>query len=569
MSSFRLNFNRFMQSEQTEGQSLFDFGSALSPQSTSSSDLGSFVARLQGNQPTPEPQPEPELPNIVDIATGSDDFNLLVRALSTAGLVETIQNAPDLTVFAPTDAAFTALAVDLGFEGDQADEGAVFGFIVEALTELGGGDPIPLLTDILLYHVSPHAKTAAQIDAQDQVSTLLEGATFGTEGSELIDNEPDVANPNIVTPDLAASNGIVQVLDRVLLPIDIPGNEPMPEPEPEPELPTLTGLVSASGGEFDRNSNDFDLLLNAVQAADLAGVLDDPNADLTVFAPNDAAFVGLAQTLGFDGRDEGEAFSYIVKSLSLLSGGGDPIPLLTDILLYHVAPGARDADSVLSSDAIPTLLGVDLGVNGTSLVDQDPDVADPNIIATNVEASNGIGHAIDGVLLPVDLLAGDGGGGTVDFLIGDDGNNRASTGVNTDFVSGEGGNDVIRLGAGDDVGLGGAGNDRLSGGSDNDRLDGGEGRDLIDGGRGDDALVGGADGDVFVFRTGGGSDVIEDFTVGEDLIRLQAGRDIGFEDISGRISDGETGAEIDLGSTQITLTGVSASDLSESDFQFH
>jgi len=100
MSSFRLNFNRFMQSEQTEGQSLFDFGSALSPQSTSSSDLGSFVARLQGNQPTPEPQPEPELPNIVDIATGSDDFNLLVRALSTAGLVETIQNAPDLTVFA-------------------------------------------------------------------------------------------------------------------------------------------------------------------------------------------------------------------------------------------------------------------------------------------------------------------------------------------------------------------------------------------------------------------------------------------------------------------------------------
>ncbi|MEM1382446.1 MAG: fasciclin domain-containing protein [Pseudomonadota bacterium] len=161
--------------------------------------------------------------NIVDIAVGSDDFNILVLALSTAGLVEAIQTSEDITVFAPTDAAFTQLALDLGFTGDQGDETAVFNFIAEVLATLG--DPIELLTNILLYHVSPGEKTAAEIDALAHVDTLLEGATFGTKGTELIDNEPDVANPDIVIPDIPAANGAIQAIDRVLLPLDIPGNE--------------------------------------------------------------------------------------------------------------------------------------------------------------------------------------------------------------------------------------------------------------------------------------------------------------------------------------------------------
>jgi len=171
------------------------------------------------------PGNEPPLPNIVDIATGSDDFTILVKALSAAGLVETVQMADDITVFAPTDAAFRQLADDLGFKDKKADDHQVFDFLVQALTDLGGGDPIPLLTDILLYHVSPGAKTAAEIDAADSVETLLTGATFGTEGTELVDNEPDIENPEIVGADVAASNGTVQVIDRVLLPLDIPGNE--------------------------------------------------------------------------------------------------------------------------------------------------------------------------------------------------------------------------------------------------------------------------------------------------------------------------------------------------------
>ena len=139
--------------------------------------------------------PGNDLPNIVDVATGSDDFNILVQALSAAGLVETVQGLTDVTVFAPTDAAFTQLAVDLGFDGDQGDETAVFNHIAGALAGLNGGDPIPLLTDILLYHVSPEAKLAVQVEALDAVETLLTGETFEPTAGQLVDNEPDVANP--------------------------------------------------------------------------------------------------------------------------------------------------------------------------------------------------------------------------------------------------------------------------------------------------------------------------------------------------------------------------------------
>ncbi|MEM6385481.1 MAG: fasciclin domain-containing protein [Pseudomonadota bacterium] len=504
-------------------------------------------------------------PNIVDIAAGSHDFDLLVRALDAAGLVDTVRGLTDITVFAPTDAAFTQLAVDLGFDGDASDEDAVFGSLVESLTVLGGGEPIPLLTDVLLYHVSAGAKKLEEIVDLDQVDTFLTGASFGANGTELIDNEPDVANPNIVIPDIGASNGTIQAIDRVLLPIDIPGNEAPDTPEP---TETLTGIVAASGGVFDNDQGDFDILLNAVQAAGLAGALDDPEADLTVFAPNDAAFVGLAQTLGFKGEDEGEAFAYIVEALTLLSGGGDPIPLLTDILLYHVAPGSLSSEDVLSAETIPTLLGETLGVDGVSLVDKDPDIADPELIATDIAATNGIAHVLDGVLIPADILNGDGGRGRVDFKIGDEGRDHFATGANTDFVSGLGGNDTIRLGKGDDVGRGGDGNDVLRGGRGEDILDGGAGRDFLVGGRDADILTGGADADIFRFNAKSGADTVTDFTIGEDLIQIRARGLKDFHDMEHRITDSKDGAVLHVGGSDITLAGVDADSLSESDFLF-
>ena len=346
---------------------------------------------------------------------------------------------------------------------------------------------------------------------------------------------------------------------------DVPNEHGPQEPAP---ADTLTGIVAASGGEFDNDASDFDILLNAVQAAGLAGALDDPDADLTVFAPNDAAFVSLAQTLGFEGSDEGAAFAYIVEALTLLSGGGDPIPLLTDILLYHVAPEALDSDAVLSANSIPTLLGETLGVDGLELVDKDPDIANPALIATDIAASNGIAHVIDGVLIPADILNGDGGSGTVDFIIGDGDVDKITTGANTDFVSGLGGNDAINLGAGDDVGLGGDGNDLLTGGRGNDILDGGAGDDRLVGGRDDDVLTGGDGVDTFRFHASEGSDVVTDFTQGEDKIQIIIDDMIEFADLKDRIADGDDGAVINVNDTEITLNGITADSLTESDFLF-
>jgi uncharacterized surface protein with fasciclin (FAS1) repeats len=389
--------------------------------------------------------------NIVDIAAGSEDFSILVTALNTAGLTDTVRAADDITVFAPTNAAFAALAVDLGFDGDTSDADAVFGFIAQALTDLGGGDPIPLLTDILLYHVAPGARTEPTITGSEGIATLLEGAEIAPAGGALVDGEPDLLDPVIVLPDVMADNGIIQGIDRVLVPIDIPGND----------RDTITGIVAASGGTFDTDASDFDLLLNALQAAGLTGALDNPDSNLTVFAPNDAAFVAAAQALGFQGSDEAGAFDHIVQAVTLLSSGNDPVPLLSDILLYHVAPGALDADAVLGSTSLDTLLGVGLGVDGAALVDGEPDLPDADIVATNIAASNGFVHVIDGVLIPVDLLPSNGGDDPVAFLIGDDTSESFVLGDNDDYVSAGGGDDTITGGPGDDVIVGGAGEDTV------------------------------------------------------------------------------------------------------------
>lgn len=389
--------------------------------------------------------------NIVEIASASDDFNLLVRALSTANLVETVQDATDITVFAPTDAAFVKLAQDLGYEGDAADEDAVFDAIVAALTGLAeDGDPVPLLTDILLYHVAPGARTEPTINGSDGIATLLEGAEIMPMDGALGDGEPDLADPKIVSADIEADNGIIQAIDAVLLPIDIPGNTP--------PLPTITEIVATSGDGFDDISTDFDMLLAALKAAGLADALDAADADFTVFAPNDGAFIATAQALGYQGTDEAGAFDFAVQALTLLSRGGDPIPLLTAILTYHVSPGAKDSEAVLASETIETLAGIELTVDGVTLVDAEPDLANPTIIAVDGEASNGVVHVIDGVLLPQDLLESN-GAGLVDFLIFSQGPANIDLGSDNDFISASDVDDIVVGGSGNDVMVGNGGTD--------------------------------------------------------------------------------------------------------------
>jgi uncharacterized surface protein with fasciclin (FAS1) repeats len=380
--------------------------------------------------------------NIVDIAAGSEDFELLVRALGDAGLVDTVRDLEGITVFAPSDAAFCQLAVDLGFAGDTTDEGAIYDFIAGALTDLGGGDLVSTLSDVLLFHVAPTDLSEADVAAAAEVNTLLDVA-LEPDGATLGDQEPDLPDPTIIAGDVSATNGTIHVIDRVLLPLDVPGNEAPEGP------PNIVDIVVGS--------DDFDLLERALVTADLVGTIETSD-DITVFAPNDAAFLSLAQALGFGGSGEDAAFGYLVDALQLLNGGSDPVELLESVLTYHVAPTALDSAAVTGADTITTLFGPLLTVDGTSLVDAEPDLPDQELVQLDIEASNGIVHVIDGVLLPLDVLQS-AGPDDVRFEIGDASDESFVGGEDDDYFSGRAGDDTIEGGGGNDVGVGGAGTD--------------------------------------------------------------------------------------------------------------
>ncbi|MEL6236124.1 MAG: fasciclin domain-containing protein [Pseudomonadota bacterium] len=500
---------------------------------------------------------------IAEIATGSDSFNILVNALTFidtelpgTNLIPTLSDATqDLTVFAPNDAAFGQVAVDLGFAGDTADENAVTTFLA---TTLGA----ETLRDIVLYHVSAGGKTLAQVGALATVETL-NGATITPDAPTLVDQEPDLIDPSLVNTDILADNGVVHEIDRVLLPLDLPGND----------ASTIAGIVAASGGTPDADNTDFDILLTAVTAAGLVGALDDATADLTVFAPTDAAFIATAQALGFAGTDEAGALDFLLDAFELL-GAGDTIGLLTTVLTYHVVPESLQASQVLSATTIPTLQGGELTVNGTSLGDLDPDLPDPNIIATDIQAANGVVHAIDGVLLPADILQSN-GLGTPRFII-DDGDNTAFAGSrDNDFISGKGGNDIIIGGLGIDVLLGGEGNDIVVGNVGNDSLFGGAGddfvidgvgNDVLSGGAGRDLLRGGVGTDTFVIASGDEREIVLDYVDGTDMIDVT---DYGFTDISDlQIFDRVFGTAVRVGQETLVLRDVNSAVLDNGDFLF-
>lgn len=172
--------------------------------------------------------------------------------------------------------------------------------------------------------------------------------------------------------------------------------------------PTIAGIVAASakdngGRDFDRNGRDFDILLEAVKTAGLVDALNDPKASLTVFAPDDNAFIRTARDLGFTGWDEQGAWDAIAGTLTTL-GGGDPVGPLTKVLTYHVAPGRLGPLEVLitgSTKGISTLEGESIRVDFLRLVDKSPTPdAYLNIFALNVQAQNGVIHGITRVLLP-------------------------------------------------------------------------------------------------------------------------------------------------------------------------
>ncbi|MCB9730221.1 MAG: fasciclin domain-containing protein [Deltaproteobacteria bacterium] len=274
--------------------------------------------------------------NLVEVATAAGSFTTLLTALDAAELTATLSGDGPFTVFAPTDAAFDAL------------EASAPGTIAAVLADK------ELLTKILLYHVVDGEVPASEVVTKSSVMTKA-----GLELTvEVVGSDVFVGGAKVTMTDIAASNGIIHVIDAVLLPpAEGPGN--------------LVEVATAAGS--------FTTLLTALDAAELTATLSG-DGPFTVFAPTDAAFDAL----------EASAPGTIAAVLA-------DKELLTKILLYHVVDGEVPASEVVTKSSVMTKAGLELTVE---VVGSDVFVGGAKVTMTDIAASNGIIHVIDAVLLP-------------------------------------------------------------------------------------------------------------------------------------------------------------------------
>lgn len=292
---------------------------------------------INGADETSEEEQTEEMPeeesakemNLVDTAIAAGNFTTLVEAVQEAELVDTLSGEGPFTIFAPTNEAFAELPEGM-LEDLLADK--------------------EKLRAVLTYHVIAGEYMASDLlDLDSVVSIQGEALTIETTAGV------QVNNAKVLAPDVKASNGVIHVIDKVLLP---------PSMEEAEQLDLVDTAIAAGS---------FDIFIEAIQTAGLEETLrgDGP---FTIFAPNDAAFEALP---------EGELKRLLNNPEELAS-----------ILTYHVSSGKLMAEEVLDLESIKTLQGDSLSVNST-----ESRVGDAKIISTDIEASNGVIHVIDKVLL--------------------------------------------------------------------------------------------------------------------------------------------------------------------------
>jgi uncharacterized surface protein with fasciclin (FAS1) repeats len=306
-----------------------------------------LAVALAAFAPAPAAAQEYE-PNIMDIVAADGRFDTLETAIKAANLADTVASADNtFTVFAPTDAAFAALPAG----------------VLDTLL----ADPEGALTNVLLYHVVPGENRAAAVLGADMLSTA-QGASLDV---SVRDGAAYVNDSQITVTDIEAKNGVIHVIDAVL----VPGSAPAPADGEMEEMAESSGATIA---EIAANDGRFDTLVAALQAAGLAETFAQPG-DYTVFAPTDDAFAALP--------------AGTVEALL-----ADPEGQLTTILLYHVVGDSLSADQIATDDYIPTLEGRALEVEVDDNIIQNIDGA--NILIYDIQASNGVIHVIDRVLMP-------------------------------------------------------------------------------------------------------------------------------------------------------------------------
>jgi len=287
--------------------------------------------------------------SIAAIAAGNPNFSTLVSALQKAGLVSTFSGSGSFTVFAPTNAAFDAAAAALLGTGKSG-------------ADLVNGLDVPTLTAVLKYHVVGDARNAQAVLASSQI-TMLDGNSARV---AVQSGQASIAGAGIVQTDIQASNGIIHVLSAVMLP-----------PAVAQATASQQTIAAIAAG-----NPDFSTLVAALKKAGLVDVFNGTQK-FTVFAPTNAAFDEAAKQLHLRNGLE------LVNELDVRT--------LTAVLTFHVIAGEKKAAEVVAADQLHMLSGVaaDVALRGSKAY-----IDDAQILATDIQASNGVIHVIGGVMLP-------------------------------------------------------------------------------------------------------------------------------------------------------------------------
>jgi transforming growth factor-beta-induced protein len=278
----------------------------------------------------------PQAKSIVEIASADPQFSTLVAALTKAELVTTLQGTGPFTVFAPTNTAFAALLNDLGVSS------------LDALSK-------EALTPILLNHV-----IVGQFKSTDLTTSYVSTASNTGPDDNLLDLYVEVgsgvkinSSVSVTSADIIASNGVIHVVNKVILPTDVV--------------------------DIASNNDEFTSLVGALGSADgdLVNVLKG-TGPFTVFAPVNGAFTDIASVVA--GLNSAE---------------------LAEVLKYHVVAGANVRSTDLTNGMVVTTLAGTFTVNisGGAVTLTDASGATVNVIATDIQGTNGVVHVIDKVLL--------------------------------------------------------------------------------------------------------------------------------------------------------------------------
>jgi uncharacterized surface protein with fasciclin (FAS1) repeats len=285
-----------------------------------------------------------DVKTIADTVIADAQFSLLKNALTKAELVATFQGAGTFTVFAPTNTAFTAVGIDQAF--------------IDANTK-------ETLAAVLKFHVlSTKVLSTDLAIANNTEVTTLNGKAFVTKNAAGV----SINGAKVTTADVAASNGVIHIIDRLILP------------------PSQDIVVYLQGNA------DYSLLVAAVVKAGLVNDLKGAGP-LTVFAPNNTAFTALGSAY---------ATTTAINNLDATQTAA-----LKNILLYHVVGQRLFSQNLIAGAAATALATKSVTIDLTSGVKVTGGAA-TNVAAVvtspvtrfNVVTTNGVIHTIDKVLVP-------------------------------------------------------------------------------------------------------------------------------------------------------------------------